>query len=264
MMLSRKIAVIFGGGGAIGGSVARRFADEGAEVFLAGRSHDRLREVAHSIEAGGGVVHTAQVDALDEQAVGAYVDDVVESAGGIDISLNAVGVSHVQGTPLETLSLTDFMHPISTYLRTNFVTARAVAHHMRTRGRGVILTLTTPGSKLAGTGFLGYGTTCGAVETFSRVLSGEVGPDGVRVVCLRANALPDSVGTSHLGEVFAKAAQAGGATVDQWFGLLAQQSVLRRLPTLDDIANVAAFAASDHAGAMTGAILNLTCGHVVD
>lgn len=264
MLLENKNAVIFGGGGAIGGAVARRFAQEGAHVFLAGRRLSSLAVVERDIRAGGGAAHTAEVDALNAEDVNAYMDDVAASSGSIDVLMNAVGVDHVQGPPLDELTLGDFMHPITTYLQTNFLTAQAAARHMRAKGSGVILTLTTPGSKMAGVGFLGYGTTCGAVETFSRILSGEVGGDGVRVVCLRPTAIPMSLDQSHLRDVFSKVAVANRLTLDEWLAGMAQASTLRRLPTLDEVADAAAFIASDKGSAMTGAITNLSCGQVGD
>jgi 3-oxoacyl-[acyl-carrier protein] reductase len=133
------------------------------------------------------------------------------------------------------------------------------------KGSGVILTLSTPGSRMTGQGFLGYGVTCGAVETFSRILAGELGPSGVRVVCLRPHAIPEAVETSYTREVFGGFAERAGITVD---ALLAERmeagTLLGRLPTLAEVAEFATFVASDRAGAMTGAIANLTCGSVVD
>jgi 3-oxoacyl-[acyl-carrier protein] reductase len=105
MLLQDKTAVIYGGGGAIGGAVARAFAREGATVFLAGRTFDKLSQLAREISAAGGKAETAQVDAVDEQAVDAHADAVAAEAGGIDIALNAVGIPHVQGTPFAELSL---------------------------------------------------------------------------------------------------------------------------------------------------------------
>jgi len=69
MLLEDKNAVIYGGGGKVGGVVARAFAREGARLFLAGRTLESLEEVADDIRSSGGVVETAQVGALDEQAV---------------------------------------------------------------------------------------------------------------------------------------------------------------------------------------------------
>ena len=81
MLLEHKVAVIYGAGGSIGGAVARAFAREGARVFLAGRTQAKLDKVADEIRSNGGVADTAVVDALDERAVDAYVDAVVEQAG---------------------------------------------------------------------------------------------------------------------------------------------------------------------------------------
>jgi len=264
-MLQGKNAVIHGGGGAIGGAVARAFAREGANVFLAGRTLARLDQVAADISAAGGWAETAEVDALDERAVNEHADAVAAKAGGIDIAVNAVGILHVQGTPFAELSFEDYAHPITAYTRTNFLTAKAAARHMVTHGSGVILTLSTPGSRMSGQGFLGYGVTCGAIETFSRILAGELGPNGIRVICLRPHAIPEAVSTSHTREVFSGFAERAGTTVEDMLSEWARTAtLLGRLPTLAEVADFAAFVASDRAGAMTGAIANLTCGSLVD
>src|SRR5687768_10003285 len=112
MLLQDKNAVIYGGGGAIGGAVARTFAREGAKVFLAGRTLAKLEKVAQDISAAGGKAEVAELDALDEKAIGQHADAVAAKAGGIDIALNAVGIVHVQGTPFAELSFQDYAHPI--------------------------------------------------------------------------------------------------------------------------------------------------------
>jgi NAD(P)-dependent dehydrogenase (short-subunit alcohol dehydrogenase family) len=265
MLLESKTAVIHGGGGAIGGAVARAFAREGAKVFLAGRSQVNLDTVARDIVALGGVVETAVVDALDEEAVGKHADAVAAKAGGIDIALNAVGILHVQGPPLAELSFEDYAFPIAAYTRTNFLTAKALARHMVKQGSGVILTLSTPGSRMTGQGFLGYGVTCGAIETFSRILAGELGASGVRVICLRPDAIPEALAISHSREVFNGFAQRAGTTVEAMLAERARTgTLLGRFPKLAEIGNYAAFVASDRASAMTGAVANLTCGSLVD
>jgi NADP-dependent 3-hydroxy acid dehydrogenase YdfG len=82
MLLQHKNAVIYGAGGAIGGAVARAFAREGASVFLAGRTIASVDAVAEAIAATGGVVETAQVDVLDEQAVEQHAAAVAKRARG--------------------------------------------------------------------------------------------------------------------------------------------------------------------------------------
>ena len=103
LLLESKNAVIYGGGGAIGGAIAQVFAREGASVFIAGRTQAKLEAVARDIAATGGTVETAQVDVLDQQAVEKHADAIAATAGSIDIALNAVSVMHDQGTLLADL-----------------------------------------------------------------------------------------------------------------------------------------------------------------
>lgn len=224
-----------------------------------------LQKVASGIEQNGGVVEIAQVDALDPSSVSRHMEHVIATSGRIDVSLNAIGIVHVQGPPFAELSLDDFLFPVTAYLRANFITAKAAAPVMIQQGSGVILTLSTPGSRMTGVGFLGYGVTCGAIETFSRILAGELGSNGVRVVCLRPDAIPETLPTSHARTVFEGFASRAGVSVETMLADRAQQvALLRRAPLLVEVAEFAAFVASDRAGAMTGAIANLTCGSVVD
>ncbi|MEV0459915.1 SDR family NAD(P)-dependent oxidoreductase [Catellatospora methionotrophica] len=265
MLLANKNAVVYGGGGAIGGAVARAFAQEGATVYLAGRTRSKLEAVAEAIRADGGAAEVAEVDALDEQAVGDHADLMAKAAGSIDIALNAVGIMHVQGTPLAELSLEDFLHPITAYTRAQFVTAKAVSRHMTRQGSGVILSLSTPGSKLPGPGFLGFGVTCAAIEATSRLLAGELGGSGVRVVCLRPDAVPEAIAAgSYSRDVFEPIAARAGVPLTDMLAGAAGNTLLKRLPTLDDVANMAVFLASDRAAAVTGTVANMTCGSLVD
>jgi 3-oxoacyl-[acyl-carrier protein] reductase len=262
MMLENKTAVIYGGGGAIGGAVARAFASAGARVYLAGRTADRLEAVANDI---GGAAGVAEVDALDERAVAEHADAVTADAGGIDIALNAVSFPHVQGTLFAELAVEDVMRPIDTFLRTNLVTAKAVARHMTARRSGTILTLSTAGSRHAPPGVLGYGTTCAAVEAMTQRLAVELGPSGVRVVCIRPHAIADAVSHgSYTGELFGRRAAQTGASVEQMLVQWGEDlTLLGRLPTLAQVADTAVFMASDRAAAITGAVIDLTCGAAV-
>ena len=136
LLLEDKSAVIYGGGGSIGGAVARAFAREGARVFLAGRTAAKLEKVAADIRAAGGAVETAEVDALDGKAVDDHADAVAAEAGGIDVSFNLISHGDVQGTPLAEMSLEDYIQPVVTAVSTTFLTARAAARHMIRQGSG--------------------------------------------------------------------------------------------------------------------------------
>lgn len=265
MLLKNKNAIIYGAGGAIGGAVARAFAREGATVFLAGRTLAKLEAVAQDIAAAGGVAETAEVDALNEHAVNQHADAVAAKAGSIDIALNAVGINHDQGTPFVELDYETFNTPIEGHVKTLFVTSKAVARHMVRQGAGVILTLSTPGAKLSGAGFLGHGVANAAVEAFSRILAGELGASGVRSLCIRPHAIPEAVSAgAHTADVFGAVAERAGITIDQVLESMTGATLLKRLPTLNQVADVAAFLASDRAATMTGTIANLTAGHIVD
>jgi len=127
MLLKDKNAVIYGAGGAIGSAVARAFAREGAKVFLAGRTLATLDTVAEEIRSAGGLAETAEVDALDETSVDAHADAVVQKAGDIYVSFNAISIRDVQLIPLVEMSREDFMSPIATGVSAHFLTARAAA-----------------------------------------------------------------------------------------------------------------------------------------
>jgi 3-oxoacyl-[acyl-carrier protein] reductase len=255
-LLLDKNAVIHGAGGAIGGAVARAFAREGAKVFLAGRTLARLDAVAREIVAAGGVAETAQVDALDEQAVGQHADAVAARAGRIDVSFSAIGMEDVQGTPLVDMSLKDFLHPIVVAASTQFLTARAVARRMVEQGSGVILTIIAgPPEAIPHLG--GFGPACEAIQGLWRGLAAELGPRGVRLVCLRSAGSPD---TPDVQETFRRHAKAAGVTLERFMADAGSGALLRRLPTVAEVANVATMVASDRASAMTGTFVNVTCG----
>jgi len=179
MLLENKTAILYGGGGHIGSTVARIFAREGARVFLAGRTLDPLDSIASEIVAAGGQAGTAQVDATDPKRVEAHFASVVDQAGGVDISFNLIALADVQGQLLADMSLDEYMRPIVLGARTHFITATTAARHMTGRGRGVIMAITAAPSRLALPLVGGFGTVCGAIEGMLRTLAAEVGPKGV-------------------------------------------------------------------------------------
>src|SRR6266508_1024441 len=182
MLLENKNAVIYGGGGVIGGAVARAFAREGAKVFLTGRTLAAIDAVAREIAATGGVAETAQVDALDERAVENHSSAVANNVGAIDVSFNAIGIPQqgIQGIWLAELPVESFALPITTYLTAQFLTARAAARRMVEKRSGVILMHTPEPARLGARLVGGMGPTWAAMEAFSRALSAEFGPHGIR------------------------------------------------------------------------------------
>ena len=177
MLLEDRNAVIYGGGGSIGGAVARAFAREGARVFLAGLTLESLEEVTEEIRSARGVAETVQVDALDEQAVEKHIGKVMEQAGSIDVSFNAISIRDVQLTPLVELSREDFVSPIVTGTTTHLLTARAAARRMAERGSGVILTLSASAVRayVPGVYVGGFGVACAAIRALTKQFAAELG-----------------------------------------------------------------------------------------
>jgi NAD(P)-dependent dehydrogenase (short-subunit alcohol dehydrogenase family) len=263
LLLRNKNAVVYGAGGAIGSAVARVFAREGARVFLTGRTLATVDAVAKDIISAGGSAEAAEVDALDERSVDKHLGDVVKKAGGIDVSFNATGIPQqgIQGIPLTELSVDSFMLPISTYARAHFVTATAAGRRMVEQRSGVILMHTPEPARLGAPLVGGMGPAWAAMEALSRSLSAEFGPHGVRAVCLRTTGIPE---TGTIDVVFGLHAKAHGITRQQFQSLVEGMTHRRRSTSLQELAEVAAFVASDRASAMTGTVANLTGGVIVD
>jgi NAD(P)-dependent dehydrogenase (short-subunit alcohol dehydrogenase family) len=263
MMLDNKVAVIYGAGGAVGGAVARAFAHEGATLFLAGHRCSSVEVVARDIRRPGGSAEAAEVDALDEQAIDRHLLSVIAKAGRVDIAFNAVAISGagIFGVPLVDIGVEQFSLPITTHTRSYFLIARLAARRMLPNKSGVIMTATTQHARMGMPMSGGYGPAMAAEEALTRALSAELAPQGIRVVGLRPQAMPE---TDTLREAFEIRARLSGITWEQFQELLASKTHSRRLMTLEEMANVAVFMASERASGMTGTTVNLTMGTLDD
>jgi NAD(P)-dependent dehydrogenase (short-subunit alcohol dehydrogenase family) len=262
-MLKDKVAVIYGAGGGVGGAVARAFALEGANLFLTGRQLAPVEVVTKEVVSAGGSAEAAEVDALDEQAVEEHLQSVIDKTGRVDISFNAVGIPNatILGLPLIELDVEQFSLPITSYTRSYFLTARLAARRMVANGSGVIMTVTALHSRTGLPLVGGYGPAQAAKEALTRDLSAELAPQGIRVVGLRPQAMPE---TRTIRDAFEPRAEASGMTWEQWQELLTSRTHPRRLMTLEEMANTAVFMASDKASGMTGTTVNLTMGSLDD
>jgi NAD(P)-dependent dehydrogenase (short-subunit alcohol dehydrogenase family) len=244
-LLEGKIAIIYGAGGRLGSGVAQTFAREGATAFLVGRTPASLQTVADAIEADGGRARVAPVDATDEEAVEQHIRSVVEQTGRLDVSFNLTSRGDVQGTRLLDMQVEDFLAPTMTGLRSNFITARAAARYMVRQGSGTILMLNS-GSGPAWTPpevwpMGGTGPADAATESFMRYLASEVGPRGVRVNCLWTAGLV-----------------VANDPLDGAKDMLVSMSMLRKRPTIQEVADTATFLASDRGSGITASIVNVS------
>ncbi len=257
--LNGKRAVVFGGAGSIGSAVARSFAAEGAEVFLAGRSQSGLDAVASEIQNAGGRVHVAVVDALDDIGVEEYLTGIVERAGAIDIEINVTGpraAEYGTGIPALNLPIDQFL-TAQKVLASQFITARCAARRMVIQRSGVIIFVTGSPSRPHTPGTAAIGAAFAGVENLTRLLALELSGTGVRVVCLRTAANPDS---RTIADVAGAVGRQLGITPAQALASLAESTMLKVSPLTLDTANSAVFLASDRARMMSGTIHNATAG----
>jgi 3-oxoacyl-[acyl-carrier protein] reductase len=254
MLLEGRSAVIYGGGGAIGGAVARAFGREGATVFLAGRTMEKLEAVADDIRSAGGAAETAVVDALDADAVEKHAEEISSKAGSLDISMNVITHPATHGAPLWEMKSDDFMDSIEVAVRSSFITMGAAARRMVKQGSGVILAFGGPGDRAAPAREYKLGGTQVAfdgIETLRRQLSVEAGPHGVRVVTLESGGVPGTFPADFEAR----------DTIEE---MIASQTLTGRAATLEEVAETAAFAASDKARSMTAATINVSAGALID
>lgn len=258
MLLENKNAIIYGGGGSVGGGTARTFAKEGARVFLAGRTRASLDKVANEITDDGGAAEVAVLDALDENAVDEHARSVVERAGSIDVSFNVVPRGDVQGIPLVEMTTADLTRAVTTGLTSNFITARAAARQMIKQGSGVILALDS-GSAKGAAPMMGSTSPADAVtDSLVRSLATELGPHGVRVLGIWVAGIPETLTPEKIAATNAEI-QLDEAGLQAMINGLDQMRVLPRSPRLAEIAETAetaAFLASDRAYAITGSFIN--------
>lgn len=248
-LLQGKTALVYGAGGAIGGAVSRGFAAEGATVFLAGRTESRLEKVARDISEEGGRAETAVVDALDEKQVDAFVNAVARKAKRIDISVNVISFGDIQ-QPLMEIDANDFTQPITLAARTQFLTTRAAAGYMVRQKSGVVLMFGGSGPQtLPGLG--GFKVALDAMEGQRRQWALELGKFGVRVVTMVSGGIIETIPWQVEGR-------------EEIVKEIAQAAHLNRTATLVDVGNVASFIASEKAGAITDATINISSGAIVD
>lgn len=257
MLLASKNALVFAATGAIGSEIARTFAQEGAHVYVSGRNAEALESLADHIRADGGQATAHIVDATDPGAVDTYVRQVAEAVGHIDVVFNAIGLPPAElgyPAPSDSQDFALFMKPIEVILGSTFLTTRSAAAQMARQGGGAVVTLSATLSVMTAPNMAGITAACGGIEALTRSLAGEFGRAGVRVNCVRANAMP---GTRTMLDTFE------GLT--RLYGRMPEPvpPPLGRPITVTETAMMAAFLASDKASGITGQVVTVSAGAFV-
>lgn len=220
--------------------------------------------MTQQIIRNGGRAHTQAIDALDDAAVNRYIDGIVKQTGSIDIVFNAVGPlasEYGNGTNAVDLPIDEFMTPLMTVVKSDFITARAAARHMVRQRSGAIVFLTGSPARGHVEGATAIGCAFGAIESLMENLAVELGPAGVREVCLRTTANKDSRSIRQTMEVLAAKLN---TTPDTMMAGMANLNFLKTPATTSDTAKAVAFLASDRARMFTGTVVNSTAGAALD
>jgi 3-oxoacyl-[acyl-carrier protein] reductase len=242
-----KVALVTGGGGDIGTATALAFAREGAIVAVADSRPKNAQDTAALIVAEGGKGLALAMDVLDETEVEAAFDSVVASNGAIDILVNLAGDSMIVKSV--DCSVEQFDRILRLNVTGQFITARAAARRMISRGRGGSIVNI---SSIHGLGGIprraAYTSSRSAVVNLTRTLAIEWALDGIRVNCVA----PSWTMTRALRSDIAS----GKINLDE----LIERTPMGRLPEVGDIADVVLFLASDASRMVTGITLPIDGG----
>jgi len=257
-LLYGKSAIVFGATGNLGRQIVLAFQAHGARVHASALRPDALSDITD-------LASVQRVDALDEQEVETYVAHVASQEGGIDVVINAATTNPAEyghGLAATEVTLEQFMIPLRTATATQFVTAKAAFSHMRDKRRGAIVFLTSTLAKVGSPWSPALSASHAGTEGLMRSLANEWGPEGVRVLGVRAEAMPESPAIKH---TFTAMGRQMGLTFDEMAEYITQnRTALKRLPPASEVAGAVVLAASDLAANMTGTIVNYSGGHILD
>ncbi len=251
MRFEGKVALITGSGKGMGKATAMRFASEGAAVVLNDVRQDLLDPSEKDIADMGAKVLAINADVSDSRQVNQMVNRAVEEFGGIDILVNNVGVDY--GTPGVGLDEKDWDRLMDIDLKSHFLCAQAVVPHMKKRGGGKIVNISSgAGRRVSIVNTYAYVTSKGATISFTRQLAFELAEHGIRVNCV----VPGNVATEE-----------GKKDWESWSrekrDALMDLTPMKRMGEPEEIAAATTFLCSDDASYVTGVALDVDGGVLV-
>jgi len=256
-LLINKTAVIFGAGGNLGNQVAKAFIEQGANVYISDINTEAMHDILNA-------KNQRKLDALNETEVENFLDYVASETNGIDIVINLSGSNpseYNHGKPAVEVTLKQFLIPMETATGTQFVTAKAAYKHMSKQKSGVIIFISSTLSKIAPPWTTALSVSHAGTEALTKTLANEWGPEGIRVICVRSEAMTESPTINY---TFTTMGANIGLSREEMQKSVEEKVPLRRLTSAAETAQSIVLAASDLAGFMTGTILNHSGGHVME
>jgi NAD(P)-dependent dehydrogenase (short-subunit alcohol dehydrogenase family) len=249
-----RVAIVTGSGRGIGEAIAARLAERGITVVLAARNAAELEGVAAAIQARGGQAIPAPVDLADGDACQALVERVALRQGRIDVLVNNAGVPGPQ-TPIEGCRPAAWAATLAVNLTAPFLLCQAVIPHMRRRGAGRIVNVSSGAGVQPMVQSGPYGVAKAGLNMLTRILSAELAADGITVNAV----MPGLVLTRMIRDNLDKVSQVAGMPAEEFIAMTMRQSNLSHIgrPTeASEVAATVAFLVSEEARAITGTIIN--------
>ena len=253
-MLENKVVVISGVGPALGTTLARRFAEAGADLVLAARTADRLTEVADQVKGLGQRALAVTTDITDDAQVENLVARSLAEYGKVDVLVN----NAFRIPSMRPLADTTFQHirdaselTVLGALRLTQGFTPALAE-----SKGSVVNVNSMVIRHSQPKYGAYKMAKAALLAMSQSLSTELGEQGIRV----NSVAPGYIWGGTLKSYFTHQAGKFGTSVDDIYAAAAAGSDLKRLPTEDEVASAILFMASDLASGITGATLDVNCG----
>jgi len=248
--LAGKVAIVTGAAKGQGGGVARAFAAAGARVALLDVLDAEGEATAAALSSEGRQARFFHCDVARESDVAAAVAAAVDAYGGLDVLYNNAAVI-AYGRKIAELPTADWERTLAINLTGPFLCAKHAIPHLERRGGGAIINVSSHGAFQASpVGIADYGTAKGGLVTLTYYLASEYGGVGIRANCIAPGPVPTDLNAPFLGT------EAGRR-------LTAQMIPLGRVGDIEDIARAAVFLASDEARWITGAVLRVDGGIVV-
>lgn len=247
MRLQGKVAIVTGAGSGFGEGIAKRFAEEGAQILLNDINSDAGERVAGGLRNAGGTVHFVQADVATDAGWKKIVGEAVGKFGRVDACVNNAGWTH-RKKPLLECTEAEFDKVYAVNVKSIFLSAIHCVPVFRKQGGGCFVQIASTAGVRPRPGLTVYNSSKGAVINMSKSMAGELGPDKIRVNCVNPVFSPETALSADF---------AGGSVTPEAKAAFLATIPLGRFSTPLDVANACLYLASDEAAMISGVCIEV-------